>query len=257
MSSASAHYILGAGRWGTWLARRLQQRGFTIHGVLGRRASARALALELGVQLLDEPAGTNAIVWVCVGDAQIDGVARQALAWTVPDARLVHASGAHPVDVAGVGFGVLWPLQSISAALAPDWAHLPFVVQASDQAFAKTIYRIAERLSGRSPRLVTSTAQRQRLHLAATLTQNFANLLWTLSDEVLAQADLDYRELLPLLESHLNNLSEAPPAQLQTGPAARGDQITLACHRELLTGHADALEVYDVLTRILRERFPS
>ncbi len=247
--------MLGAGQWGTWLARRLQTCGFDLLGILGDRASVYALATELSVTSSHEPDVEGAIVWVCVPDAQIETVFSEAEGWKHSPRGLIHASGTQAiVDAVHYASAACWPIQSITADIAPDWQTLPFVIESSSSAFAKTILDLATVLSGLPPKLVTDPLARRRLHLAACLTQNFGNLLYRLAEEVLAKAGQDYRDLLPLLQNHLHKLAKAPPSQLQTGPAARLDLVTLASHRELLAADPQTLALYDTMTALIVER---
>ena len=112
---------------------------------------------------------------------------------------------------------------------------------------------IANSMSGLSPKLVKEDSDRMRLHLGAVMTQNFGNLLWRLTEEVLAKADneTDYSVLLPLAQNHLNKLVNHSPAKLQTGPASRGDEKTINSHLALLNEHPEAQEIYSLLSELI------
>ena len=196
----------------------------------------------------------SAIVYLCVNDDAIAALTEELDAALPPDAAIVHASGTAPLLHLGRPTGVLWPVQSITADVEPDWAALPLVTQASSAAFAKTLHDVAAALSATAPTPVDDDATRQRLHLGACFTQNFTNLLWDLTAGVLAETGLDYRSLLPLAANHLHKLRLAPPATLQTGPAARGDDSTVVRHLEALLPHADAHEVYARLSALIERR---
>ncbi len=255
--SEVTHYVQGAGRWGSWLTYRLaDDLDLDFGGVLEHGTSARVLARDHNVPLVRHPLPVDrpSVLWLCVPDDAVAPLVAQLPYGAGGSLAVVHSSGTIPLPEAPFPTGVAWPIQSITHEAEPDWAQLPLVIQASDAAFAKTLHAIATQISGLSPKLVTTDAERQRLHLAATLTQNFGNLLWTLAEQVLAKAGLDYRDLLPLAENHLAKLATTPPQHLQTGPAVRGDEVTLRGHRELLSGHPAAAEAYELLTRLIRER---
>ena len=178
-----------------------------------------------------------------------DDVVVERLGDKLPPHPVVMASGATPLPQSASPVGVVWPIQSITAEREPNWSQLPCVVQASTPAFAKTLFELASRISGLSPKLVERNEDRLRLHAAAVLTQNFSNLLWTMAEELLTEGGLDYRLLLPLARTHLAALEVASPRDLQTGPAARGDRGTMQRHEALMEG--EVLEVYRVLSGVI------
>ena len=218
---------------------------------MGFRESATALAGELGIEQVERPTGTGSIVWVCLPDDAIAATCT-ALDNDLPGGcALVHASGATPLPRLNRPTGVMWPLQSITHDLEPDWTSLPLIVQASHSAFAKTLYDIAGLIGDGRPTPVPDDETRARLHLGACYTQNLTNLLWRLTEEVLADSGQDARVLLPLARNHLDKLARFSAADLQTGPAARGDDATLRRHLELLEGHPEARSVYAALSALI------
>jgi len=266
--SDSRHHIIGTGRWGAWLARRLKATGFEIASLRNRtESSALKLAEELDVDwsLSDLANGLSFekgdIVWCCVPDAEILNLKKSLNELTTP-INIVHCSGTSPL-IEGSSTGVFWPIQSFTKSAEPDWESLPIIVQSENEAFAKTLLEIASTISGLSPKQVFRNEDRMRLHLGAVMTQNFSNFLWTLTEEVLTKveskgevkkgnsksANLNIQDLLPLATNHLKKLQKASPAHLQTGPAIRGDQNTMLAHLALLEEHPEAKEIYTLLSK--------
>lgn len=254
----SRHHIIGTGRWGTWLARRLHATGFELGSVRNRTvSSAERLAAELDVEwkstrLSESGFHAKDIIWCCVPDAEIVKI-RSQLNELNQALQIVHCSGTSPL-LKGDTTGVFWPVQSITAQTEPDWSNLPIVVQASTPAFAKTLLEIAKKVSELPPKLVSSDENRMRLHLGAVMTQNFTNLLWTLTQKVFKDADLDYKDLLPLAKNHLEKLVGQTPDHLQTGPASRGDENTIKAHLALLDAHPQAKETYLLLSEHIAKK---
>ena len=247
------HFVLGAGRWGRWLARRLQYITY-LRGIIGFRESATTLAEELQVAQLDIDSLRGGIVWVCVPDDAIAELVRELDGRLAPGIGIVHASGATPLPRLDRPTGVVWPVQSITAEVEPDWARLPLVIQANGAAFAKTVYDVAERLSETPPKPVETDEERLYYHLGACFTQNYTNLLWTLIQELYDSEGLDTDVLLPLALNHLEKLKAARASDLQTGPAARGDQETMRRHLEVLGQHLAARRVYVQLAEAIIDR---
>lgn len=218
-------------------------------------AVAAALAGELGcerrawarwaIALADTD-----VVWLCVADDALAAV-HQALAAARFAGEVVQASGSAPHPDSGAYLThTVWPVQGITREREPSWERLVCVVDLSAGA---DVHRWRTRIADRIGPLQIVMADRQRrarLHLGAVITQNFANVLWRLAFERLGAQDA--RLLLPLSEAYLNRLREGVhPDELQTGPAARGDEATMATHRELLQGSTSGEEVYALLSSII------
>lgn len=242
------HHVVGLGRWGTWLARRLAGRRRPLQSVANRTEErARGLARELGVEHrpwanLADGLGAADVVWLCVGDDGLP-VLHDRLA-DVALRLVIQASGTAALPVAAYPVATAWPLQSISAQREPDWARLTCVVEVAGGADTGAVRGVVERCIGPGALLAASAEERALLHLAAVMTQNFTNHLWRLVAERVGLNRLPH--LVPLAEAHLRDLAGgASPADLQTGPAARGDATTLARHLDLLAGYPEATEVYE------------
>ena len=253
----SGHYVVGTGRWGTWLARRLAARGARLAGLLNRSPGrARGLAAELGsvtltMDQLAAAARGDDYVWLCVPDEALLAL-HDSLAPIPRLAAVVQASGAssHPASPHCVA--TCWPIQSISAVREPDWAALTCVVDGGSADKLTALLGVVERHLSPGRVVVSDEATRLRLHLAATLTQNFGNHLWEIAERVLAPAGLGLAELLPLAQTHLEALAEGRrPVELQTGPALRGDVATMQRHLGVLGGEAAASEIYEVMSRAI------
>lgn len=269
MPSAARHVVVGLGRWGGWLAYRLDDCGLGPERVVAR---GKAVAAEVGgyydcahsTDLTLRAAGLTSdhVVWVCLPDDALAGwVARFAEAHphsTGPEPLVVIASGGTPLSPLSAVYarvGAAWPVQSITAEREPDWSTLPFVVQTARAGDEERLRDLCRRLGGGRADVVAGDGRRLTAHLGAVLVQNFVNLLWREAADLLATADLDYRVLLPLAEAHLGALAEHPPGEQQTGPAARGDLSTQASHLALLDrlGSSELAALYrDLSGRIAR-----
>ena len=66
---------------------------------------------------------------------------------------------------------------------------------------------------------------RRNLHIAAVFACNFSNHMYTISEKILSESDLDFRLLLPLIDQTVMKLKDNKPSDTQTGPAKRNDPI--------------------------------
>ncbi len=236
--------VIGAGRAGTSIAAAARSAGADVR-LAGREHAAAAAAAADAVLL-------------CVPDAAIAAACEVATA-AKPHPRFVgHASGARGLDALGAArangistFG-LHPLQTI-----PDGEALlagsACAVSGSDADALSLATSLAE-LLGMHPFEIEDD-QRAAYHAAASMASNFLVALEESAAELLEAAGVeDGRELLaPLVERTVTNWSRQGGTAL-TGPIARGDEATVAKHREALADRAPRLlPLYDELAARTRE----
>jgi predicted short-subunit dehydrogenase-like oxidoreductase (DUF2520 family) len=220
--------------------------------VISRTAAhARALAERLGAGWSDKAADVFPDadwVLVAVSDDAIGDVAA-ALAPFVPKALVTHTSGATPGAVLKPFFeryGVFYPLQSFSESHTPDWASVPFCVDASTENDLLLLEKTASEIGGKVYRV--NDDQRAVLHLSAVFANNFANHCFAVAHNLLTQKGLPFELLHPLMRATLDKALAHPPAEVQTGPAIRGDHDTLERHLGLLTAHPLWQEIYRLMS---------
>lgn len=251
--------IIGAGRAGSQLARRLAKQRWPIGQVLSRdRAKSSALAAEIGAAGVSDFAQIDPeteLFLIAVSDSAI-AEAAQRLSKIQPKALAAHVSGATPRSVLDPFFkknGVVWPIQTFSSERRPDWRRVPVVVESSDEATASSLKQLARRLS--SNVLETDGAQRAKLHLAATMANNFSNRLFALAQFYLEKNGLPFDALRPLILETAQKAQTVEPSAAQTGPARRGDRTTIERHLSLLEKEPELRDLYLFFTKsIERDR---
>lgn len=224
--------------------------------VLNRTAQpARELAAALDADWSDRWSDVRPDAdWLllAVRDDAIGEVAA-ALAPYVPQALATHTSGATPGTVLAPHFqrfGVFYPLQSFSRERAPDWSAIPLCVDAATPADLLFLQEMADKLGIRA--WPVNDEQRAALHVAAVFANNFVNHCYTIAEQLLAEKGLPFELLHPLMRETLAKALAYSPAQMQTGPARRGDQATVERHLALLTQHADWHALYAALSESIR-----
>jgi predicted short-subunit dehydrogenase-like oxidoreductase (DUF2520 family) len=244
--------LIGSGRVATHLGKRLAAKGLNISRVISRNAEhARQLGETLNVawsdQWSDIPASTNWIL-LAVRDDAIGPVAR-AVAQYAPNALITHTSGATPGAILAPYFtryGVFYPLQTFSADSKPAWTKIPFCVDASREADLQLLTRVARKIGKQV--FQVNDAQRAYLHVAAVFANNFTNHCFAIADQMLKEHGLPFEMLHPLMEETLAKALHHPPADMQTGPAVRGDSATMQRHLELLKKHPGWRKLYEDLS---------
>lgn len=242
--------IIGAGAVGQALAQRFALLGYTTYLI---HRPHQQLALSQVTLLTD----WKALPWssldyllLCVKDHQIAPLA-EALIRDYPQLPpLAHTAGSVSIEALGSSpeKGVVYPLQTFSLGQAIAWGRFPIFWEG-----ASCWREIAIALAGHEHSVYPATsAQRLRLHIGAVFGANFVNALVGAAAE-LAAPEWDYRIYLPLLEAVVHKLGHLSPRAAQTGPAKRGDQITIQKHLTYLAQHHPSLApIYKQLTTYIQ-----
>ena len=242
--------LIGSGNIATVLGKKIMESGHTIVQVHSRNTGhAKALADELSAEALDEVADNVDMYIVAVSDDALQNIT----SWMKPlKGFVVHTAGSVSIDVLkdiSDNYGVLWPLQSVrkETIYAPV---LPVLIDANN-AWNKM------KLKGFAQSFADSVAEandeeRRKLHLAAVITNNFSNYIFSLVEKYCNDEGVDFRLLIPLLAETVSRMRDHSPSELQTGPAIRNDASTIEKHRGLLENYPKLLEVYEFFTERIR-----
>ena len=255
MSRFESIAIIGTGRVAHQLGSALFNQGIDISGVFGRnQGEAEKLAEKFHagvIHNLSDKVRADLIL-LAVTDDSIGEVSRQLN--SLNKGVVAHTSGAVPLTAIEGPFkrAVFYPLQSFSLDKKIVWENVPFCLEAENDADLNALGDLAELLSQRIH--ILTSDQRKSLHLAAVFANNFANLMFELSEDLLAKADIDRSILHPLILETANKVLMQSAKVSQTGPAARGDKRTIAAHRQLLGQNNSYREIYDRLTEEIYNR---
>jgi len=238
--------IIGSGNVATVLGGKIAAAGHKILQVVARRpADAARLAAQwecgFAADWADIMEGEAEVYIVALSDtALIEFGGRVRL----PDRLVLHTAGAvsgSVLQAVSSHCGVLYPLQSLRREIRP-FPEFPLLIDAEDpadlpviEAFARTLTRQVEQ---------ADDEHRLRLHVAAVVINNFSNYLYTLAADFCRQEGVDFRLLLPLIRETAGRLEQYAPADVQTGPAIRGDEGTMEKHLVTLSNYKDLSELY-------------
>jgi len=245
--------IIGSGRVANKLALYLSQTTniLSIHSLepdklrnLAQIINAKAVS---NIRELSSDAELNLIA---VSDDQITAVA-EGLNREVP---VVHTSGSVTLEVFD-GFkeaGILYPLQTFSVDRVIDISKIPFLVEATSPQFMERLKEFtASRLS--SNMYEVDSDKRSRIHVAAVFAANFANHLWSISEDILKKEGIELDLFEPLIIESIQKAMVEGCTPSQTGPAVRGDDNTITQHLETLEGTDK--KIYEMLTLAIMEKF--
>ena len=237
--------LIGAGRLGNALARRLRHVGHQVIGPLPRGYASGELARAHTILL-------------CVPDREIAAAAAvlaDHLANLSQPANLVgHCSGASPLDVLAplppAACFSLHPLMTFSGAGDPHWDGAAAAVSGSGPATLEAAMSLAREL-GLSP-FAIAEEDRPAYHAAASMASNFLITLELAAETLAATAGCERAALVPLVRTTVENWAREGSAAL-TGPIARGDAVTVASQRAAVDERTpQLLALFDTLADATR-----
>ena len=270
--------LIGTGKLGTALARRLHARGLRVYSLFNRSdASCSALAAEIGADRFgrepEEQSDLGELVFLCLPDdvlqeyaqrmARRFGAVRGAKRGSDGGAghrpadlarRWVHTSGALPASVlqplsqAGCATASFHPVQTFREGGTPDAFEASYITLQGEQTLCEELSQMATVLGGLPLRV--SEHQKTAVHLAAVLVCNYYATLFSGAQQVLSGAGIPVqpRELFAtLVRRTVDGLLEKAPQQVLTGPLARGDAGPVQRHLQQLEAHPNWERLYRLL----------
>ncbi len=170
------------------------------------------------------------------------------------DGLVAHTSGAVSLEAlkGPARRGVFYPLQTFTRDLKVDYSKIPFCLESSDPEDMQLLQELAHDLS--APAYEVNSQQRKQLHLAAVFVCNFVNYLYTVGQNLCEKHQIPFKILEPLIMATAQKIQQAPPRDVQTGPARRGDSSTIKAHLDLLE-EPSHIAIYELLTRAIQSEY--
>ncbi len=166
------------------------------------------------------------------------------------DVLIVHTSGSIPLQALQTRRkGVFYPFQTFSKNKPDlDFSVIPILIEAENKQDLVLLENLAKSLS-KNVQTVNSD-QRKALHIAGVFAANFVNFMYRQAADILQDSNLSFDLVKPLIEETARKVQNLPPAQAQTGPAARGDIKTVEKHLEFLKNKPQFI-LYQYLTEMI------
>jgi predicted short-subunit dehydrogenase-like oxidoreductase (DUF2520 family) len=241
--------IIGSGNVATVLAERFFSSGHSILQIVGRNAEkVHGLASSVGANAETEFRQILPVADVFLIAVSDDAI--QTILGQLPSVEgvVAHTAGSVSKDLlnsTSSEYGVFYPLQSLKQG-ADTNATIPILVDGNNERAIAVLTALAESTSSQVQ--VAGDAQRARLHLAATVVNNFSNHLFALAYDFCRKENVSFDILLPLIKKTVENLGGNDPSMLQTGPAKRHDMGTIEKHLALLQNYAQLKDIYSLLS---------
>ena len=251
--------VLGAGRVATHLVPALVQAGCRVAQIWSRtEASARMLAEPLNIPYTDD---IGAIVndadayIVCVADGALPIIAEKVVALVGKPPLYLHTAGSVDMELwqrcGALHYGILYPLQTFSKERAVDMGDVSFFVEASDEEALVKVEALAHSVSEKVFR--ADSKRRARLHIAAVFACNFTNAMYGVAHRLLAEDNIPFEVLLPLIDETALKVHSLTPQEAQTGPAVRGDEAVVNSHMQTLSKSSNLCEIYERISNYISE----
>ncbi len=242
--------ILGAGRVATHLLPALVRAGYRVEQVWSRtESSARLLAEPLDIPYtedLDAIVSDADVYIVCVADRALPLVAEKIVSVAGKNPLYLHTAGSIGMELwqrcGALRFGILYPLQTFSKERAVDMRGVSLFVEASDEKVMTCVESLACKLSEKV--FHADSKCRARLHIAAVFACNFTNAMYGVAHRLLAEDDIPFDVLLPLIDETALKVHSLTPHEAQTGPAVREDEVVMNNHMQALEKNPELRDIY-------------
>ena len=184
---------------------------------------------------------------IAVSDRSISSVAQELMN---VEGLVVHTAGSVPMDVLShERRGVFYPLQTISKKRQIPVSRVPFYVEASQPQDLELLQLLAESMGSKAQQM--DSERRKYLHLAAVFCCNFVNRLYGITAELLAEHDIPFSAMLPLIHETADKMDELTPSEAQTGPAVRWDEAVMTQQMTLLND--EQKQLYQLLSKSIHD----
>jgi len=258
--------IIGAGRVGSALGRRLSELGWKIGAVVTRsEASARRAVRFIGAGKacagMTPRILASRVILISTPDDEITRVSEELA--RIGEEQLVgsvvlHTSGAMDSEALdavrrrGAKVGSLHPLQSFSGVAVPSLEGRIFTIEGETQA-VRVARRIARALGGSPVRIAGS--KKLLYHAAAAMAAGHVLAVEEAATQLLVSLGMKRSEavrgLLPLTRQVLENFERLGPRPAWTGPLSRGDYKIVRAHLDALQKSPRELaSAYEALNRL-------
>lgn len=242
--------LIGSGNVATHLGAAFKNAGHRMMQVYSRNMNnAALLAYHIDAEPIDNLSDISPetdLFIIAVNDDAIVYVAQHLAQHNKP---IVHTSGTTDINVLTpftAAAGVFYPLQTLSKNKEAANS-IPICIEGSGNAVTMQLEHLANSISKDVYRV--SSEQRKIVHLAAVFACNFPNYLYAIAQKLLVQNNVDFELLRPLILETAQKVQDALPAEVQTGPAIRTDENTMAAHLQMLDNDPPLQELYQLLSQ--------
>lgn len=144
-------------------------------------------------------------------------------------------------------YGVFYPFQTFSKTRAVDFEKIPILIEANNEINTCFLEEFAKNMSHHIIRC--SAEQRKAVHLSGVFACNFTNHMYNIAANILAEVNMPFEVLLPLIDETSAKVHELSPTEAQTGPAVRYDNNIIERHLDALKELPAKKEIYELISK--------
>ena len=224
--------FIGSGNVATRFAIEFRSVGIKINNIFSRnQLTGKKLAKRVNASYINNIKDLNKcdLIMICVNDDNIKDIIS-----ILPNTLIVHTSGCTTLDVftGKKNYGVIYPVQTLTKDNKVDFKKVPICIEGNSKNTENKLSNLASKISKQIH--IINSQSRKLLHLAAVISCNFSNYCYLIAHNILDEKNIDFKILQPLIKHTAEKNIQNPPYDNQTGPARRGDLITINHHLELL-----------------------
>ena len=242
--------FIGSGNVATQFCKALSKTGITVQQVLSKNIDhTKHLANEVGAEAITDFSKlvkSSDLYIIAVNDDAIQTVSKSIQTKGI----VIHTSGSTNISVingSSNNTGVVWPIKSISKNTTNEsFTSNTICVEASNTPTLQSLLDLFGKISIKVTEL--NSQQRESVHLAAVVANNFSNYMYTVAEDILAQQKISFSILTDLLIEASAKTAIQAPAKSQTGPAARGDKNMIERHLKLLENNPEYHNLYEFVS---------
>jgi len=241
--------IVGAGRVGRTLGRRLRERGWRIGAVVTRsaatsRAAVRAIGAGLYFSRLTADLFAADVILLCTADDDLPTVVRTLAKLGGAKCKgkiILHTSATldrtvlAPLRRCGAATGSLHPMQAFGARVIPNLRGVIFGVEGDPKA-RRLAQSIGKSLGGIT--VAINTRDKPIYHAAAVMAAGSTYPAIEAGVQLLMRIGFTraraMQTLIPLIRQIFDNIERIGPRAAWTGPLSRGDYAIVARHAKAL-----------------------
>ena len=246
--------FIGAGNVATHLCLILAEQ-YRIRQVFSRtERSAKELADSVGARWTADPGALDysaGAYFFCLPDDRLQPVLNLL---NFNDQLLIHTSGSVPMDIFrghSSNYGVVYPVQTFSKDRPVNLELVPVCIEANTGYNEEILRDLAGNISRDIQ--VTGSEKRKIIHIAAVIACNFTNHMYAEAARLLADNQLDFELLKPLILETAQKVMDMQPGDAQTGPARRNDQKVMEEHINTLRDSPELQKLYSFVSRSISE----
>ena len=237
--------LIGTGNVATFWAKLLNnQPGITIYVSGITQAASLQFCSSLNI-VNTTSLGDCDFFLVCVQDSEI----KNALEHLPRDKAIFICTALFSIaDLPEYNLGIIYPLQTLRKEVDTTIDQVPFLCE-----FKETNQMLGEAFLNKIAARYTHCSEKDRFiaHASAVFINNFGYYIAKQGLALAESQNLSFELFKPLIEKSKSNL--LIEKDLQTGPARRNDQETIAKHLSILP--QEYRELYEVLTKHITATF--